>query len=48
MHIDMKKLTMIRTSSYIIQHDMGKKWSVYLISLYQFLFNELGQNKKID
>jgi hypothetical protein len=34
--------------SYIIQHDMGKKWSVYLISLYQFLFNELGQNKKIE
>jgi hypothetical protein len=34
--------------SYVIQHDMGKKWSVYLISLYQFLFNELGQNKKIE
>jgi hypothetical protein len=34
--------------SYVIQHDMGKKWSTYLASLYQFLFDELGQNKKIE
>jgi hypothetical protein len=24
---------------------MGKKWSIYLTSLYQFLFDELGLNK---
>jgi len=34
--------------SYVIQHDMGKKWSIYLPSLYQFLFDELGINKKIE
>jgi hypothetical protein len=27
---------------------MGVKWSIYLASLYQFLFDELGQNKKIE
>jgi hypothetical protein len=32
--------------SYIIQHDMGMKVSIYLAALYQFLFDELGQNKK--
>jgi hypothetical protein len=32
--------------SYVIQHDMGIKWSIYLASLYQFLFDELGQNKR--
>jgi hypothetical protein len=31
---------------YVIQHDMGKKWSIYLASLYQFLFDELGENKR--
>jgi hypothetical protein len=31
---------------YVIQHDMGIKWSVYLANLYQFLFDELGENKK--
>jgi hypothetical protein len=36
------------THAYIIQHDMGKKWSLYLASLYQFLFEELGVNKKIE
>jgi hypothetical protein len=34
--------------SYVIQHDMGKKWSIYLASLYQCLFDELGANKKIE
>ncbi|HJT47946.1 MAG TPA: hypothetical protein VJ729_07160 [Nitrososphaeraceae archaeon] len=34
--------------AYIIQHDMGKKWSLYLASLYQILFEELGVNKKIE
>ncbi|MGA7898776.1 MAG: hypothetical protein WCA39_07925 [Nitrososphaeraceae archaeon] len=32
--------------SYVIQHDMGMKVSLYLASLYQFLFDELGQNKR--
>jgi hypothetical protein len=31
---------------YVIQHDMGKKWSIYLANLYQFLFDELGENKR--
>jgi glycerol-3-phosphate responsive antiterminator len=30
---------------YLIQHDMGIKWSIYLASLYQFLFDELRKNK---
>jgi hypothetical protein len=34
--------------SYVIQHDMGKKWSIYLANLYQFLFDELGENKRIE
>ena len=34
--------------SYIIQHDIGIKWSIYLASLYQFLFDELGVKKKIE
>jgi hypothetical protein len=34
--------------SYIIQHDMGMKVSIYLAALFQFLFDELGQNKKIE
>jgi hypothetical protein len=33
---------------YVIQHDMGMKVSIYLASLYQFLFDELGQNKMIE
>jgi hypothetical protein len=32
--------------SYIIQHDMGMKASIYLAALFQFLFDELRQNKK--
>ena len=32
--------------SYFIQHDMGIKWSIYLANLYQFLFDELGENKR--
>ena len=34
--------------SYVIQHDMGMKVSIYLASLYQFLFDELGQNNRIE
>jgi hypothetical protein len=34
--------------SYVIQHDMGMKVSTYLASLYQFLFDELGLNKRIE
>ena len=34
--------------SYVIQHDMGKKWSIYLASLYQFLFDELEVNIQIE
>src|SRR5215831_721818 len=32
--------------SYVIQHDMGMKVSLYLASLCKFLFDELGQNKR--
>jgi hypothetical protein len=32
--------------AYIIQHDMGMKWSIYLANLYQFLFDELNENNK--
>jgi hypothetical protein len=34
--------------SYVIQHDMGMKVSLYLASLCQFLFDELGQSQKIE
>jgi hypothetical protein len=34
--------------AYVIQHDMGKKWSLYLASLYHFLFDELGVKKKME
>ena len=34
--------------SYVIQHDMGMKESIYLAALLQFLFDELGQNKRIE
>ena len=34
--------------SYVIQHDMGMKVSIYLASLYQFLFEELGQYERIE
>jgi hypothetical protein len=27
---------------------MGKKWSIYLVNLYQFLFDELGESNKIE
>ena len=30
---------------YVIQHDMGKNWSVYLAELYRFLFEEFGLKK---
>ena len=28
--------------SYVIQHDMGRNWSLYLAELYRFLFEEFG------
>jgi len=31
---------------YVIQHDMGMKWSIYLANLYQLLFDELNENNK--
>jgi hypothetical protein len=31
---------------FIIQHDMGIKWSIYLANLYQFLFDEVTKDKK--
>ena len=36
--------------SYVIQHDMGMKVSIYLASLFQFVFDDLnlGQNKTIE
>ena len=34
--------------SYVIQHDMGMKVSIYLASLLQFLFEELGQNNRVE
>lgn len=34
--------------SYVIQHDMGMKVSTYLASLFQFLLDELAQNKMIE
>jgi hypothetical protein len=34
--------------SYVIQHDMGMKVSIYMASLFQFLSDELGLNKRIE
>ena len=34
--------------SYVIQHDMGMKVSIYLASLFQFFLDELGLNKMIE
>lgn len=31
---------------YLIHHDMGIKWSIYLSNLYQFLFDELRKSKE--
>ena len=31
--------------SYVIQHDGGKNWSLYLAELYRFLFEEFGLEK---
>ena len=28
--------------SYVIQHDLGKNWSIYMAELYRFLFEEFG------
>jgi len=34
---------------YVIQHDMGMKWSIYLANLYQLLFDGInGDNKRIE
>lgn len=29
------------THDFIIQHDMGKRWSIYLAELFKFVFNDL-------
>jgi hypothetical protein len=34
--------------SFVIQHDMGIKVSIYFASLLQFLFEELGQYERIE
>ncbi|HZE77784.1 MAG TPA: hypothetical protein VE089_04465 [Nitrososphaeraceae archaeon] len=34
--------------SFIIQHDIGMKVSIYLATLFQSLFEELGVNKRIE
>jgi hypothetical protein len=31
---------------YLIQHDMGIKWCIYLANLYQFLFDEVKKDNK--
>jgi hypothetical protein len=31
--------------TYVIQHDMGKNWSIYMAELYRFLFEEFGLKK---
>jgi hypothetical protein len=31
--------------SYIIQHDMGVKWSIYLRELYRFIFEDFGLSR---
>lgn len=31
--------------SYVIQHDMGKNWSIYMSELYRLLFQEFGLKK---
>lgn len=30
------------THDFIIQHEMGKRWSIYLADLFKFVFNDLG------
>ena len=30
------------THSFIIQHDMGKRWSIYFAELFKFVFSDLG------
>ena len=31
--------------SYVIQHDMGKNWSLYMAEQYRYLFEEFGLKK---
>jgi hypothetical protein len=31
--------------SYVIQHDMGRNWSLYMAEQYRFLFEEFGLKK---
>jgi hypothetical protein len=33
--------------SYVIQHDMGRNWSLYMVELYRSLFEEF-ELKKVD
>jgi hypothetical protein len=35
----------LRMHSFVIQHELGKKWSVYLAELYRYVFEELGTEK---
>lgn len=30
------------THSFVIQHDMGKRWSIYHAELFKYVFNDLG------
>jgi len=32
------------THSYVIQHDMGRKWSLRLVEIYQFILSEFKMN----
>jgi hypothetical protein len=31
-----------RTRSFVIQHDMGKRWSVYIANIFKYGFSDLG------
>jgi hypothetical protein len=30
------------THGFVIQHDMGKRWSIYLAELFKYVFSDLG------
>ena len=34
--------------SYVIQHDLGKKWSLYLGELFRLEFEEVGHNAEFE
>ncbi len=31
-----------RTNSFVIQHDMGKRWSIYIADILKFVFSDIG------